>query len=314
MSDEAGIMRKISRTATGVASAVAVTAALALSAAPALRAQEMEAGPPRVGPEHGSLVVVGGNLHDPAIYERFIELAGGPDAPIVMIPTAGGGEEYDDFYQGLNAWRDAGARNLIVLHTTDPKVADTEAFVAPLKTAHGVFFFGGRQWRLVDAYAGTRTESEIRNVLERGGVVGGSSAGASIQGSFLVRGDTKTNTVMMGDHQVGFGYLRNVAIDQHVLRRNRQFDLVQVVEAHPELLGIGLDENTALIVHGDQAEVMGASYALVYDNTKTVGDGGRFYFLAPGDRFDLATRKAVRPSTSMRPVEGPTDKPWGGGR
>ncbi|MGD8319963.1 MAG: Type 1 glutamine amidotransferase-like domain-containing protein, partial [Gemmatimonadota bacterium] len=177
-------MKKLART-------LATTLAVLLPAPALLSAQQMEAGPPKVGPEHGSLVVVGGNLHDPAIYARFIELAGGPDAPIVMIPTAGGGEEYDDFYQGLNAWREAGARNLVVLHTTDPKVADTEAFVAPLKTAHGVFFFGGRQWRLVDAYAGTRTETEIRNVLKRGGVVGGSSAGASIQGSFLVRGDTK---------------------------------------------------------------------------------------------------------------------------
>jgi len=253
-------------------------------------------------------------MQDPEIYRRFIELAGGPDAQIVMIPTAGGGDGYDQFYQGLVPWREAGARNLIVLHTTDPKVADTEEFVAPLETAQGVFFFGGRQWRLVDAYGGTRTETEIRKVLERGGVIGGSSAGASIQGSFLVRGDTETNTVMMGDHQVGFGYLQNVGIDQHVLRRNRQFDLIEVVEAHPELLGIGLDENTAMVVRGDMAEVIGASYMLVYDNRKTTGDGGRFYFLAPGDRFNLATREAVRPGQTMRPVEGPQDKPWGGAR
>lgn len=277
-------------------------------------AQQMPEGPPEVGPENGSLVVVGGNMRDPGIYRRFIELAGGPDAPIVMIPTAGGGEEYDAFYQGLVAWRENGARNLTVLHTTDPKVADTEAFVEPLKTAQGVFFFGGRQWRLVDAYAGTRTETEIHNVLERGGVIGGSSAGASILGSFLVRGDTETNTVMMGDHQVGFGYLRNVGIDQHVLRRNRQFDMIEVVEAHPELLGIGLDENTAIVVRGDMAEVIGASYMLVFDNAKTTGNGGKFYFLAPGDRFNLATREALRPGQTMRPVEGPERKPWGEGR
>ncbi len=272
------------------------------------------AGPPKVGPAHGTLMVVGGNMHDPALYKRFIELAGGPDAPIVMIPTAGGGQEYDRFYGGLDAWREAGARNLIVLHTTDPKVADTDAFVAPLKTANAVFFFGGRQWYLVDAYAGTKTETEIHNVLERGGVIGGSSAGASIQGSFLMRGDTKSNEVLMGDHQVGFGYLRGVAIDQHVLRRNRQFDMVKVVQAHPDLLGIGLDENTAIEVHGDQATVLGASYMLVYDNQKTTGGDGKFYFLAPGDRFNLATREAVRPAQTARPVEGPEAKPWGGGR
>jgi cyanophycinase len=295
-----------------VAAAI-LAVALGAGASGGVAAQEMVPANPVVGPARGALVIVGGAMQSSEIYRRFIELAGGPDAPIVMIPTAGGEEAYDEFYQGLTDWREAGARNLILLHTTDPKVADTDAFVAPLLSAHGVFFFGGRQWHLVDAYGGTKTEAAIRGVLDRGGVIGGSSAGASIQGSFLVRGDTRSNTVMMGDHQRGFEYLRNVAIDQHVLRRNRHFDLIEVVEAHPELLGIGIDENTALVVQGDQAEVIGASYVLIYDNKSTVGDGGKFYFLAPGDRFDLATREATRPTRTERPVEGPVKKPWGGG-
>ena len=158
--------------------------------------------------------------------------------------------------------------------------------MAPLRHARGVWFVGGRQWHLADSYLHTLTEREIFNVLARGGVVGGSSAGASIQGSFLMRGDTKSNTVVMGDHQVGMGFLKHVAIDQHVLRRNRQFDLIGVVEAHPELLGIGLDENTAIIVHGDTAEVMGQSYALIYDDHTMLGPTGRFYFRQPGHRVD----------------------------
>jgi cyanophycinase len=290
-----------------------VAASLALATASPSAAQQMRAARPTVGPAHGSLVIVGGNLHDPAIYKRFIDLAGGPDAKIVIIPTAGGAPSYDKHDPALTPWRDNGARNLVLLHTYDRKVADTDEFVAPLLDADGVFFLGGRQWRLVDAYAGTKTEAAIRGVLDRGGVIGGSSAGATICGSFLVRGDTKNNTIMMGDHQVGFGYLKNVAIDQHVLRRNRQFDLIRVVEAHPELLGIGLDENTAIVVHGDMFEVMGASYALIYDDHATVGDGGRFYFLAPGDRFDLATREATRAAPGRRPVVGLAAKPWGGG-
>jgi cyanophycinase len=118
----------------------------------------------------------------------------------------------------------------------------------------------------------------------------------------------------MGDHQRGFGYLRNVGIDQHVLRRNRQFDLIEVIEAHPELLGIGLDEDTALIVQGDRAQVVGRSYALIYDNRTTTGTDGKFYFLGPGDRFDLGTREHTRPTTTMSPVPGPQKKPWGSGR
>lgn len=276
-------------------------------------AQLQQPGPPQVGPEHGSLVVVGGAMRSPEIYKRFIELAGGPDASIVLIPTAGGAEEYDEFFAGMNAWRENGARNLTLLHTIDPAVADTDDFVEPLKTAGGVFFFGGRQWRLVDAYGGTKTEEAFREVLERGGVIGGSSAGASIQGSFLVRGDSRTNTVMMGDHQRGFGYLRNVGIDQHVLRRNRHFDMIEVVEAHPELLGIGLDEDTAIIVQGDRFVVMGSSYAIIFDNQSTTGPNGQFYFLGAGDRYNLATREATRATQTQSALQGVEKKPWGGG-
>ncbi|HSW29305.1 MAG TPA: hypothetical protein VLH75_07405, partial [Longimicrobiales bacterium] len=81
-------------------------AALALALAPAVprsvRAQQPDS-PPVVGPARGSLVVVGGAMQSPEIYRRFIELAGGPDAPLIMIPTAGGGAEYDAFYDGLTA-------------------------------------------------------------------------------------------------------------------------------------------------------------------------------------------------------------------
>lgn len=289
-----------------------VVAAMSVAVAIPVAAQQQGPMPPQVGPENGSLVVVGGAMRSAEIYERFIELAGGPDAHIVLVPTAGGAEEYDEFFGGIAAWREHGARNLTLLHTTDPAEADTDAFIEPLRTAGGVFFFGGRQWRLVDAYGGTKSEEAFREVLERGGVIGGSSAGASIQGSFLVRGDSRTNTVMMGDHQRGFGYLRNVGIDQHVGARNRHFDLIEVIEAHPELLGIGLEEDTALIVQGDRAQVMGSGFALVYDNRTTTGRDGKFYFLLPGWRLDLATREATRPTTSWVPIGGTELKPWGG--
>jgi cyanophycinase len=116
-----------------------------------------------------------------------------------VIPTAGTGESYGDFWPGLQRLRDAGATRFSVLHTRDRQQADGEEFVAPLRQARGVWFSGGRRWQLVDAYLGTRTVTEIRGVLERGGVVGGSSARATIQESFLVRGDASTKTIMMGD-------------------------------------------------------------------------------------------------------------------
>src|SRR5262249_19217504 len=146
--------------------------------------------------------------------------------------------------------------------------------------------------------------------LDRGGVIGGSSAGASIQGSFLIRGDTKTSDIIMGDHQVGLGFMRNVGVDQHILVRNRIFDMISVIEAHPTLLGIGIDENTAIIVQQDQFEVIGHSYVAIYDNQKQIPPYGRFYFLTAGDRFNLATREASRPAQTTQPISAVKKVPW----
>lgn len=263
-----------------------------------------------VGPANGALVIVGGGLRDQAVLERFLQLAGGPDAPIVVIPTAGEDDEYDAYWSGLGQLKAAGARNLTVLHTRDPKVADTPAFTAPLTAARGVWFPGGRQWRLADAYLGTRTQAELARVLERGGVIGGTSAGATILGSYLVRGDTKTNTIMMGDHETGFGFVRNTAIDQHLLRRNRQFDLIGVIEKHTEILGIGLDENTAIVVRGDTFDVIGQSFVAIYDRHRVLGADGRFYLLQPGDRFNLNTREPARAAGAPQPIEGLSRQDW----
>lgn len=262
------------------------------------------------GPPEGTLIIAGGALTDTTVFQRFVELAGGPGAPIVVIPTAGGDEGYGPYFRGLAPFREAGAEKLTILHTRDPSVADTEAFVEPLTDARGVWFTGGRQWRLVDAYVGTRVVEELWGVLERGGVIGGSSAGATIQGDYLVRGDTRTNTIMMGDHTEGMAFLKGSAIDQHLLARNRHFDLIEVIEAHPDLLGIGLDENTAIEVRGDEFRVLGRSYVAIYDHRRTLDSGGRFYFLEPGDVFDLATRTGYEPTRGREPKERVRDDPW----
>jgi cyanophycinase len=270
--------------------------AFAFFAIAALAAQQ-------VGPKTGALVIVGGAMQDPAIVKRFIELAGGADAPLVIVPTAGDAERYDQYWSGVSQFRDNGARHITVLHTRDPKVADTEAFVKPIVAARGVFFAGGRQWRLADAYLHTRTQRELQALLDRGGVIGGSSAGATILGSFLVRGDTKGNELMIGDHTVGFGFLKNSAIDQHLLRRNRQFDLIDVIAKRPELLGIGIDENTAIVVQDDRFDVVGRGYVAIYDAKHATRPPAKFYFLAAGDRFDLVKREASRRSDEYRPLE-----------
>ncbi len=263
-----------------------------------------------VGPKRGTLVVVGGALEDSFILDRFLELAGGPEAPLVIMPTAGEGDLYDEFYSGVADFRKAGFKDVTVVHTRDRNVANSDEFVAPIRRARAVWFSGGRQWRLADSYLDTRTELELHAVLDRGGVIGGTSAGATIQGSYLVRGDTRNNAIMMGDHVEGFGFLKNVAIDQHLLARNRHFDLIPVIEKHPQLLGIGIDEDTAIVVVGDSFEVVGESVVAIYDNRRTLANQGRFYFLRPGDTYDLKTREARRRDFTEEPFEVVKEEPW----
>ena len=246
----------------------------------------------KFGPSKGTLVVIGGGDLDAAILGRFIEAAGGPDAPVVFVPTAGDKENYGPTDDSADFLKRAGCRNLEILHTRNRSEADSEAFAARVRRARGVFFAGGRQWRLVDSYMGTRTQREFEAVLGRGGAIAGTSAGATIQGSYLVRGAREGNTLMMAPgYEQGFGYLRRAAIDQHLLKRNRQNDLVAVIDRHPELLGIGIDENTAIVVQGDRFEVIGVSKVAIYDR-KYKGEP-RYYFLNPGDRFDLTRRRRL---------------------
>ncbi len=263
-----------------------------------------------VGPKRGALVIVGGALEDSFILDRFLALAGGEQAPLVIIPTAEEGDRYDEFYPGVADFHKAGFKDVTVVHTRDRNVANSDAFIAPILRARAAWFPGGRQWRLADAYLDTRTELELHALLDRGGVIGGTSAGATIQGSYLVRGDTRNNTIMMGDHVEGFGFLKNVAIDQHLLVRNRHFDLIPVIEKHPHLLGIGIDEDTAIVVRGDRFEVVGKSVVAIYDNRRTLAGGGRFYFLRAGDTYDLKTRQARRRDFTEEPFESVKEEPW----
>lgn len=263
-----------------------------------------------VGPPQGSLLIVGGGGMDLVIRQKFLELAGGPEqAQIVVIPTAAGEPEYSETDSSVLMWKRLGVERVSLLHTNDREIADSAEFVAPLQQATAVWLGGGRQWRLADSYLNTRTQREIEAVLARGGVIGGSSAGATIQGSYLARGDSRTNEIMMGDHEEGFGLLKNVAIDQHLLARNRQFDLLEIISARPELLGIGIDENTAIIVQGDIFEVLGRSYVAVYDAQAAAAaeQQGRyrpFVLLSSGARYHLAKRQVLpraNPATNLVP-------------
>lgn len=253
------------------------------------------------GPEKGHLIIAGGALRDATVFQKFIDLAGGADALIVVIPTAGGYNVTDQRVEQITAqWKRRGANNVKVLHTTDPKVADTEDFAGIIDQAGGVWFPGGRQWRLADSYLNTKVHDKLNALLERDGVIGGSSAGATIQGSYLARGDTKTNTIMVGDHEEGLGFVKNIAIDQHTLARNRHYDMFEILDVYPDLLGMAIDENTAVLVTGNSFEVLGQHYVLIYDGTYWNQKTGSyqkgdkvFHLLRAGGKYDMSQRKVI---------------------
>lgn len=296
----------------------AVRATLLLATlAGGLRAQE-------VGPRHGTLVVSGGAEKPGVILERFVALAGGPDAPIIVVPTSGNAADYDQSYAGLKRFRDAGATNLFVLHTRDRNVANTDEFVKPIRSARAIWFEGGEHWKHADAYLDTKVQKEVLALLDRGGVVGGGSAGAHIQSDYMEVSrnpdqEFAGRTLPNSDWRRGFQLLKNVALDVHVLARNRQFDLIGVIQSHPQMLGIGIDENTAIVVQGDKFEVIGNSLVLIYDNHRQLDHdgpatfrtiGGLFYFLRSGDTYDLSTREPLRPGTGASAFSRVAKKEW----
>lgn len=256
------------------------------------------------GPENGTLLVIGGAASN-IFYEKFMDLVGGADAPIVVIPTAITSDilSQEDLERFRNSFERRGFTNVTVLHTRNPEEANSKRFTKPIRKAKGIWFSGGRQWRHADSYLNTLAHKAFFELLNRGGVIAGSSAGATIQGSYLARGDTRMNTIMMGDHEEGLAFISNVAIDQHLFARNRQFDMFEILENRPELLGIGLDEDTGIIVEGDEFSVFGSSYVAIYDGTRwsaerdtiySLPKGSRdFYLLSEGQKYDLKNRKVL---------------------
>ena len=259
--------------------------------------------------ENGTLVIVGGGGMPDGLMDRIVELAGGPEsARMVYVPC----EEQAHISPNqstISAWKRGGVKNATFIHTKDRNLANTdEAFLAPLKDATGLWFGGGRQWNFADSYYGTQAHQLMKDVLSRGGVIGGSSAGASIQAEYLARATPIENFDIMasGYERGGLGFLRGVAIDQHFSQRGRQKDMTQLVNRYPQLLGIGLDEATAIIVQKSKAEVIGRGKVYFYDRDQPVSAGGPDYVALPaGSAYDLAARSVLIDSTPTAPEETP---------
>ena len=259
---------------------------------------------PRV--EQGSLVLCGGGPLPGSVIRRFIELAGGKDAPLVVIPCSSA-KTIRRTPRPVRMLRGAGATDVTWIHTKDRHAADfDEEILGPLRRARGIWLGGGRQWNFVDSYQHTKAHELMHAVLEKGGVIGGSSAGASIQAEYMCRGNPLGNRDIMAEgYEEGLGFLNGIGVDQHFTQRGRQPDMESFVAAYPQFLGIGLDEGTALIVRGSIGEVMGPSDCFVhfYDASKP-GERRQLSTVEPGSAYDLVKRRPAPRKSIGKDEEG----------
>lgn len=262
------------------------------------------------GPQRGHLILIGGGEKPRAAMEKFVELAGGKDAPIVVIPTASQEADTAEYYESLFR-KEYGSTDVVVLPIRSKADAGTAANVAAAKRARGIFFGGGDQVRILVALAGTPVLDALRDAYRRGAAVGGTSAGTACQSDLMITGEGDFKVIQSRAVELweGLGFLRDdVVVDQHFIARQRQNRLLSVILEHPGHLGVGVDEDTAIWVRPDDTfQVIGDSSVMVFDangsdvqriaqpdGKELLGvHGMRVHIVLPGEQFDLARRAPV---------------------
>jgi cyanophycinase len=257
----------------------------------------------------GHLVLIGGGEKPAAAMQKFVELAGGPSAPIVAIPTAS--EEPDTASYYIELFRDEyGCTNIEVLDIKTRDDASRSDYADIAANARGIFFSGGDQNRITRALLDTPVGAAIAKAFAGGAVIGGTSAGTACQSALMITGEGDFSVIRANSVELapGFGFFRGVIVDQHEIARQRSNRLISVILEHPELLGVGVDEDTAVWVRPDDTFlVMGSGSVLVLDAsratvTRTPGEDGkdllgvrdlRVHILLPGEGFDLRSRTVL---------------------
>ncbi|MGQ0635398.1 MAG: cyanophycinase [Planctomycetaceae bacterium] len=271
------------------------TVALLLTAVPVL---EDDDDPPALqfhSVGKGTLVICGGGDISDEVLLQFVEAAGGIDARIVVVTTASETEDSEGVKEELDFWHSLDLAELTVLHTHSRETANDPEFAAPLAQATGIWFIGGNQAWLADTFLGTVSQRKIHDVFQRGGVVGGISAGAAVMSQVMIReGDTEPETGR------GFGLLPGTVIDQHFIARNRQQRLMGALTAHPGMVGLGIDEGAAVVVRGRRLRVVGDA-DVVACVAPFKGSDARVQTMRPGAQLDLlALCQVARPSRHPR--------------
>ena len=260
----------------------------------------------------GHLFIIGGGDRSPDLMKRFVALAGGAGGRIVVLPMAGASP--DESGAGMvKEFKELGAARTEyrILTREQAMQPDAAAFLA---SAGGVYFTGGDQIRVTKALVGTPVQKKLQELYENGAVIGGTSAGAAIMSEVMITGDETTKPAegeefskLAAGYVItvpGLGFITTAIIDQHFATRKRHNRLISLLAEHPTLLGIGIDESTAVVVNPDATfDVIGDKDVVVYDPgnaavtitpAKAIGiTGMTMHVLLPGMRYDLKARTVI---------------------
>ncbi|MEG5026913.1 cyanophycinase [Microcoleus sp. AT8-B1] len=259
----------------------------------------------------GKLLIIGGaedKEGDCKILREFLRCAGGTKAHIAIMTAATSlpGEVGDNY---IRVFERLGAEDVRVVDTQKPEDANNPDYLEAIEQATGIFFTGGEQARIISCLKDTILDAAMHKRFSEGIIIGGTSAGAAMMPDvMIIEGDSETNprvdVVAMGP---GMGFLPGVVIDQHFAQRGRLGRLVSALLLQPAVLGFGIDENTAILVHGDELEVIGENSVTVIDSSEQLHDnlegllkdealaicGAKLHILPHGYRFNLKTHQPV---------------------
>jgi cyanophycinase len=262
----------------------------------------------------GHLVIIGGGDKPNYILQKIIDFAGGKDAKIIVIPNASSEPEESAIYN-VDEFKTLGCSNVdYILFTRED--ADKDSIVEKLSGATGIFFGGGDQAFLTRDLLGTKLLDAIKNIYENGGVISGTSAGAAVMSEIMITGNELKNndstdifiTIERGNVEniEGFGFLNSAIIDQHFIKRKRLNRLISMVLEYPDLIGIGIDEETSIIVNpGNTFDVLGENQVMIFNPSNALiiredshGNLGvenlKVDILLSGDKYDLNTRSIIK--------------------
>ena len=263
----------------------------------------------------GKLVIIGGaedKVGDCTVLREFVRCAGGIKARIAVLTAATSlPSEVGDDYIGV--FEKLGVESIDIIHTRDREDADRSEVLEIVQNATGFFFTGGDQARVISVIKDTQLDAAIHQRYGAGGIIGGTSAGAAIMPDIMiVEGESQTNprvdVVEMGP---GMGFLPGIVIDQHFAQRGRLGRLLSALVQQPSVLGFGIDEDTAIIVDGEDVSVIGQGAVTVIDESEATYNnldgvlhdealavfGAKLHILSQGHRFNLKTRTPIAPLT-----------------